>query len=43
MKRMMCILAALALAVCAPPAAAGSLDARARLDELGYLRAGAEV
>ena len=42
MKRMMCILAALALTVCAPPAAAGSLDARARLDELGYLRAGAE-
>ena len=41
MKRMMCILAALALAVCAP-AVAGSLDARARLDELGYLRAGAE-
>ena len=32
MKRMMCILAALALTVCAPPAAAGSLDARARLD-----------
>ena len=42
MKRMMCILAALALTVCAPPAAAGSLDARARLDELGYLREGAE-
>ena len=42
MKRMIAILAALSLALCALPAAAQSVDASARLAELGYLRAGAE-
>ena len=42
MKRILCILAALCLAPCMSPASAQSVDASARLAELGYLRAGGE-
>ena len=38
MKRTICMLAALSLALCSFPAAAQSVDATARLTELGYLR-----
>ena len=42
MKKTICLLAALCLTLCALPALAQSVDAQARLAELGYLREGAE-